>query len=352
MCEHRDGWQDWFTVDLAHPSCCRETLGTGHKCHGDRLLIPRLGLKVEDDFDSYEEESFEIHDYIENMCQALLAILLVCSSGKGSSLAFHWPPSPRPSPRLTRPRPVLDPACSPLDVFYLAAQKPTTQDPESLDAISKGNPEEDGWDYEWKRPSGMKHRSPSFTRPSRSRPGSGRNSPSKGVFHNDRHIYGDLEYDALLGYSSEYLANILCPLQSQCHQKFELVVDDLAFIGHPVSAESDGVWRFKPEKPTSRGRKAEKQSSAELEPPSESPRSEHQAAQPSLQTFHLVLVMDLPDPSSSSSGDVFQYFHVIYEQIVFVVTAVLYQEQVLHNFMDIECEELNSLKEACISKGE
>jgi hypothetical protein len=131
------------------------------------------------------------------------------------------------------------------------------------------------------------------------------------------------------------------------HQKFELVVDDLAFIGHPVAADSDGNWSFKSERIGSR----------DTTPPPDVVRDRPQShSSPAsmtswLQTFHLILVLDLPDPSSSASGNVSKYFNILYEQIAFTLTAVLYQEQVLSNFVERECDTLVSLRESSISKG-
>lgn len=72
----------------------------------------------------------------------------------------------------------------------------------------------------------------------------------------------------------------------------------------------------------------------------------------SLQTFHFVLVLDLPDPSSSASGNVSKYLDIIYEHIAFTVTAVLYQEQVLSNYVEQESDLLINLKDQCVSRGE
>lgn len=165
------------------------------------------------------------------------------------------------------------------------------------------------------------------------------------------------QYDLLFGYSTQFLASTLCPKRSY-HQKFELVVDDLAFIGHPVCADSDGVWRFKPEKlkggPRGRDARGLDNSEAHQDNGSVSPASVEPPSSKSswLHTFHLVFVLDLPDPSSSASGNVSKYFDIIYEQIAFTATAVLFQEQVLSNFVENQCEALSSLKESCISKGE
>jgi hypothetical protein len=187
---------------------------------------------------------------------------------------------------------------------------------------------------------------------------SGRNSPS-----DDPYVIEDPpsrnDYDDLLGYSSEFLAGLLCPHRSSCHQKFELLVDDLAFVGHPVSAEADGVWRFKPDrvKASSRGRESRNRLSqpdgfASASPDKTStPENPESVLSSWLQTFHFVIVLDLPDPSSSASGNVSKYFDILYEQIAFTVTAVLFQEQVLSNFVEAECDVLGSLKDAYIARG-
>ncbi|PPR02600.1 hypothetical protein CVT24_002171 [Panaeolus cyanescens] len=145
-----------------------------------------------------------------------------------------------------------------------------------------------------------------------------------------------------------------------CHQKFELVVDDLAFVGHPICADPDGAWRFKPEKikSVSRGRDG----THSISPRVDEPTTAHSCAAPAdespappksqLHNFHFVLVLDLPDPSSSASGNLSKYFNILYEQIVFTLTAVLYQEQVLSNFVERECDALSALKETSISQGE
>ena len=167
------------------------------------------------------------------------------------------------------------------------------------------------------------------------------------------------EYDELLGYSAEFLAGLLCPHSAMCHQRFELVVDELAFIGHPVCAEDDGAWRFRPEKhkSASRGRGSRKGAT-------QSPRAEDDGTTPDaaakdlppssgtwLQTFHFVIVLDLPDPSSSATGNIAKYFDTVYEQAVFAMTAVMYQEQVLHNLVETECDKLGALKEDYIKQG-
>lgn len=291
------------------------------------------------------------------MAETLLALLLVTSSAKGSNLVFRWPEYPAPSLRLSRPKPDSSLAFSPLDNPWRASHlQEALEEAEVL-------PEHDyGRDpgYAWPRSNALRGRSLSFSHSSQ-HDISGRGSPSRDSSYSFEKPSHSDEYDHVLGYEAEFLANILCPQKSLCHAKFELVVDDLAFIGHPVCADADGGWRFKPEKIQTGVKRDESEAGNSVSQSSEEylatgsvpPSSEASSDSKStwLQTFHLVLVLDLPDPSSSASGNLAKYFNILYEQIAFTLTAVLYQEQVLSNFVEKECDELLALKESCISKG-
>ncbi|KIP08241.1 hypothetical protein PHLGIDRAFT_104650 [Phlebiopsis gigantea 11061_1 CR5-6] len=291
------------------------------------------------------------------MSETLLAVLLVTSSAKGSSLVYRWPPYPDTGPRLARPLPRHDSTCTHADNPWRAAHASTPSNP--CDSW-----EYDESDYRWRTPHADRSRSMSFSR-SKSHPASRRASPTKDLKESlSLESQHDLplpdEYDELLGYSAEFLAGLLCPHSAMCHQKFELIVDELAFIGHPVCAEQDGAWRFRPEKykAASRGRGSRKGREGQ------SPQVDENALTPDtsakdlpssgtwLQTFHFVIALDLPDPSSSASGNIAKYFDTIYEQVAFAMTAVMYQEQVLYNFVETECDLLGQLKEDYVRKGE
>ena len=283
------------------------------------------------------------------MAETLLAILLVTSSAKGSSLVYRWPPSPKSSPRLARPRPF--PTISQLDNPWRAAKSSFVP----AEVTDEGVTLEDDEDYEWKRPNSVRDRSLSFSSSiprSTSRP----NTPAHDIPYSCDDSPVKDEYNYVLGYHTEFLASILCPKRSLCHQKFELLVDDLAFIGHPVSAEADGLWRFKPErtKPSVRGRDYRSRQAVQHDEDSSSPgisTKEISSLSAWLHTFHLVLLLDLPDPSSSASGNISKYFDIIYEQIAFTITAVLFQEQVLSNFVEVECDALGSLRDTYVARG-
>lgn len=290
-----------------------------------------------------------------------MSLLLVNSSAKGPSLVFRWPPTPESSSRLIRPLPQI--CGSELDNPWRAAHHNNVSTG-TLDGLERSSRSyhalpQDADDYVWRMPSEseVRDRAKSFSRDTRL-PSSGRNSPSKGDTLDDEHEEGtvDDEYHTIFDYPTQFLSKMLCPQKALCHQKFELLIDNLAFIGHPVSAEDDGTWRFKPEKSksTSRGRGSrnrdtddnvsERSASTELRPTPQSRSSW-------LHMFHFVLVLDLPDPSSSANGNVSKYFHAIYGQIAFTVTAVLFQEQVLSNFVETECDILGALEADSIAKG-
>jgi hypothetical protein len=168
------------------------------------------------------------------------------------------------------------------------------------------------------------------------------------------------EYGALFGYAAEFFAGLLLPKRALCHQKFALAVDDLFFIGHPVCADADGTWRFKREKDVrGRGGRKRRESaddvSSSTDFDSSAQESNNSPPPPPtssswLETFHVAFVHEVPDPSSPASGNIGRYFDIIYQQVAFTLTAVLFQEQVLSNFVEEECDVLCALKDDFASK--
>jgi nitrogen permease regulator 3 len=333
------------------------------------------------------------------MAETLLAIALVTSSSNGSSLICRWPPSPQATPRLARPRP---------NISY----DPDQYDNPCRSANSKdGNLDDDGrplpaprrahdeWEYIWQRPRAARDRSHSISRSTSHSAPSGRTSPIKeggggggaggagpgggsggaagsgagggggGIIY-DVDVDGHPadaplqdEYGALFGYSPEFFAGLLLPKRALCHQKFALAVDDLFFIGHPVCADADYTWRFKRVKDV-RGRGGRKRrvstddvsSSTDFESFDSSAQESNSSPPPPpatsswLETFHVAFVHEVPDPSSPASGNIGRYFDIIYQQVAFTLTAILFQEQVLSNFVEQECDVLCALKDDFASK--
>ncbi|KZV65556.1 hypothetical protein PENSPDRAFT_655684 [Peniophora sp. CONT] len=286
------------------------------------------------------------------MAETLLAILLATSSAKGSHLITYWPPNPHPNQRLARPRP---------DDFMQYDNPWRAAHPHEAAAPTAAPRWQADESYLWRRPH-PRSRSPSRATPHVVHPPpSGRSSPTKDS-HTPFEVDADQEgSDEVLGYSAAYLAGVLCPKRSMCHQKFALKVDDLMFLGHPVCAEPGGQWRFKDRSASRgpstgasagdpRGRRARARqvsgdsirSNMEGEDKVDSSPSPPQGQSGGwLQTFHVVFVHDLPDPSSAASGNVQKYFDAIYTQLAFPLTAVLFAAQVTSNFVEAECDELD-----------
>ncbi|KIJ51462.1 hypothetical protein M422DRAFT_244625 [Sphaerobolus stellatus SS14] len=280
------------------------------------------------------------------MAQTLLAILFATSSANDQTIAFRWPPSPSVLPRLARPRPPSQLDLSHADAPYRAA---TYQE----GASSNLEPQLTGdrLEYEWQRPTIKRYRSQSFASSGRSS-STGRHSPV--VQRNDRsiHIDNDIsEYETIFEYHVDLLAHFLCPMKDNCHQKFELIVDDLVFIGHPVCVDDRGAWSFKDDVKQEE-KHADENDEGAKERESGSSGSTEKSSDSLLKTFHVIFVLDLPDPASSASGNLNKYFDTVYQTAAFSLTAALFNEQVLHGYVETEWELLMKLKEDCISNGE
>ncbi|CAE6383966.1 unnamed protein product [Rhizoctonia solani] len=177
----------------------------------------------------------------------LIGILLVTQTPKNpNEVAFRWPPTPLVRPRLSRPQPDrFEPDGSWRAAYY---NSDTTGGYEA-----GGNDEDDSEDdYKWTRPGIQVPRRGSVSFP-HSPPRSSRgptprtsNYPGYSHSHNaspaQRQDQEPEIYTNILGYRPNFLANILSPKAALCHQKFELVVDELTFLGHPVYAGPDGGW--------------------------------------------------------------------------------------------------------------
>ncbi|SNX87285.1 uncharacterized protein MEPE_05995 [Melanopsichium pennsylvanicum] len=215
-----------------------------------------------------------------------------------------------------------------------------------------------------------------------------------------------MAYKTYLGYDIEILASILNPRPELAHQKFELIVDDLAFLGHPVSASKGGVWgeqdnfqdddeedgndeTGKPGQTQQRGRSGLRKEIRPYDLPDGEDSTKDTAGSSTkndrldsnlvaksrsmsrtrsnqgptdsyssrsfapLTQFHLVLVLDRPDPSTIMSGmDLSSWLQLFYDNIVFKMTAALFAEQSKAHYVGRETEKLLALRERCMDDGQ
>jgi hypothetical protein len=187
--------------------------------------------------------------------------------------------------------------------------------------------------------------------------------------------YFERQYDSALTYSLDFLGDMLTPPRSACNRKFEVCVDELIFVGHPVTNGADGKWSFPDEdvdlRPSARGRKRNddrsglgtvlegKESTSSPEPPrdgakAEQANKEEDNSAPSLNMFHLVIILDRPDPKSSGleqDESASSLSDEVYREIAFKWTAAAFALQVKENWVAKNAWEITKLKEKCYNEG-
>jgi len=359
----------------------------------------------------------------------LLAVILVTSTvSGGSNLVFRYPPNPRPAERLSRP---VYGKKGVQDGGFSLTQK---NDKSAAGAgLETGLSQEAEWQY--RRESGeaydsddslddqlenalwqplhvtggevepIRQRRQAPRRPDRSDGDGGAAPPHLGmaggttsqVTQTDSSASGNSTYSAtdwesILGYDRDFLNSLLTPSRSSCNKRFELVIDNIAFIGHPVCADENGKWSLpyeddeqekEPERgrgreldrPASRNMRRFGQTPQELAPvtegvPSDSVsersvattyRSDEEAepsapadqskerSQSQLSFFHLVLAIDKPDPQLDYDmpGVIYE---LLYREVAFKWTAAAFAEQVRCDWVGQECTKLSKIREHSIQQ--
>lgn len=216
----------------------------------------------------------------------------------------------------------------------------------------------------------------------------------------------EAQYNTTLGYSLDFLADLLSPPRSSCHKKFEVTVDEIVFIGHPVCCGPDGKWTFPSDEDSdeedarrvSRGRRmndsngakpapqdsltniAEEpgrqrssatlsdqmevlttpESSATVSPttpparrdtivPTKNGKDKEEDDIPQLQMFHLVLIVDKPDPRPGQDTE--QMLEQIYREVAFKWSAAAFAMQVRENWVARQARDLARIREKGIQEG-
>lgn len=418
-----------------------------------QLALPRVGELIlpDDDDDDDDEHLKEVviasRDippfFLSAACSLsrmaaqspspLLAVLLVASSSRGSNLVFSWPKRPHLFKRYSRVRyytdkrgrangPMNNTAQDRADAAGLNAQaSEAEEDPwdeqeedeesagdgsdslssSALESSEDSSASEDDVSVAGRARNSRTGAPPGARSLSRSRKIERSQSnplseisdsePSRAADDtNGRDGRAAKAYKTYLSYDVNFLASILSPRQDLCHQKFELVVDDLAFVGHPVCVDPCGRWEPEPEDgrrfPRSNAASREDDSDTAGEYADSSIRGRASEAAPSragpgngptsnkdrsrsrppiststsstpgfapLTLFHLVLVLDRPDPSPAlPSLDLTTWLQFFYDNIAFKMTAALFAEQVRMGYVGKETEKLLALRERCMDDGE
>ncbi|WWC72973.1 uncharacterized protein I206_106937 [Kwoniella pini CBS 10737] len=205
----------------------------------------------------------------------------------------------------------------------------------------------------------------------------------------------DLQYNYALGYHLDFLSDMLTPPRGACNRKFEICVGSVVFLGHPVCCNSEGKWEIPKEDDSelieehnlpTRGRRTRDQQlttssnlSTLIEHKKEgstsrndltafsSPETPHQTSNainplekddtPNLNMFHLVLIIDKPDPKPGTEAhdehhhQTLGMYDEIYREIAFKWTAAAWKLQCESNFVGKQTWTMAKYKEKCLAEG-
>ncbi|EXJ85991.1 hypothetical protein A1O1_06360 [Capronia coronata CBS 617.96] len=158
------------------------------------------------------------------------------------------------------------------------------------------------------------------------------------------------QWEPLLGLGEDGLVSLLAPGRAWHKRKFELGINNLTFLGRPVYAREDGLWR-KPRSKKSRSADEEgaQQSSdalasdsekdQEVEPNTKSKtKRQPEPSKSQLTMFHAVFVMD-PSPLEQTMR-----VKDMYDNVAKKFSKVLKWEQSHHDYVWEQSELLHSIK--------
>ncbi|KAG8832452.1 hypothetical protein FRC17_001325 [Serendipita sp. 399] len=246
-------------------------------------------------------------------------------------------------------------------------------------------------DYEWKMQD-WSNTPNQYTFSTNSAPGShtsgpsgqrhGQGSSSKKAHHhhttfsssyssNEHH---DRDFDWVLDHQTKHLAEYVFRFdRNLCNQRFELILEELLFLGHPVCIGDDGTWQWEQlyadtsAKSTSKKSMADDDSAADGgggggggggaaaaatgKPTSRGDNkiNNDPKVEASLKSFHFILVLDRPDPAWGGNVNLTRFVDVYYEQLAVKMTAALHFEQSRDNYVERETEMLVDLGETADS---
>lgn len=299
----------------------------------------------------------------------LLAVLLVTSSSRGASLTFQYPRRPKLEKRYSQVRYHVDEEEK--DQFMLHEDEmedefdsdvELSEDEDEVaesDSDASDNIELDDEKSDWESSLNRReYEAASSAGGTGNGIGTGVRSGAAAV--KDQQAKRLKAYQQYLGYDTDILASILAPKRELCHRKFELVIDDLAFIGHPVCVDKDGNWDIETQS-IPRGREQKKKtdidgykigSDVTDEPPhsTSSDKSSHKAP---MTMFHFVLVLDRPDPSPHlPSLDLTSWLQIFYDNVAFKTTAAFFAEEIRCEYISHESDKLGLLRDRCMDDAQ
>lgn len=149
----------------------------------------------------------------------------------------------------------------------------------------------------------------------------------------------------ILGFEADYLCEMLCPPRQMCNSRFEIMIDDLVFLGLPIHSYESGVWRSKQMHPAKSGKLSKARTKGANDNASIDDDAMKSENTPKTQTknilnmFHLVFIMNPPIIECNYRID--EMFHYVISRL----SLVLRYEQLKHEYVWNQIRLINKLKE-------
>lgn len=299
--------------------------------------------------------------FLPNPC--LLGILLSISTHNGPQLVFHYPPKPKDFGYKATP--------FQLDNELLDSDEDSSSDDESVssdDSTDEAEMQRENKFHDPNYVSGQtlldlldeqdRKRTAKESRrlmkegkknsiSSNQRANSELNS-LRSSDNNHHHHHHKISENKVFGFDVEFLSEIVTPPRQMCNSRFELSVDDMAFLGLPVHVNEAGQWRSTAPKTAKHSKRSRNSgvSREEVEGDADDEEEEkikdpsiHEPSENTMSMFNVVFVMNPP---------VVEYHHRINEMFHYVVSRlalVLRYEQAKSNYVWIESQKILKIKE-------
>lgn len=149
----------------------------------------------------------------------------------------------------------------------------------------------------------------------------------------------------ILGFEADYLCEMLCPPKQMCNSRFEIMIDDLVFLGLPIHSYDNGSWRSKhSHRPKSgklsKGRLKNATDNASIEnEKTEYENTSKIQSKNAMNMFHLVFIMNPPIIECNYRID--EMFHYVISRL----SLVLRYEQLKHEYVWNQIRLIYNLKE-------
>lgn len=158
------------------------------------------------------------------------------------------------------------------------------------------------------------------------------------------HHHNKKSENKVFGFDVEFLSEIVTPPRQMCNSRFELAVDDMAFLGLPIHINEEGQWRTSAPKTgkhskRSKGSNISREEEVEMLEEEEGDVEEGASTENTMSMFNIVFVMNPP---------VVEFNHRIDEMFHYVVSRlamVLRYEQAKSDYVWLESQKILKVKE-------